>query len=280
MTLTIAHLGPTGTYTEAAAIAYADTATSTEDYELRAYPNIAQTLKAVASGAVDLAIVPVENSIEGSVAMTLDTLWQLTDLQIHQAIVLPISHALITVATDREQIDTVYSHPQSLGQCQEWLEKFLPQATRIPMNSNTEALQTLAANPRSAAIASVRAAQLYNLPVLAHPINDRPDNQTKFWVMSLKPSSKGSYTSVAFSLRENAPGGLVTALGFFAHRRLNLSHVESRPSKRSLGDYVFFIDIEADAQFPAMKSALADLTAYAEKIANFGSYELLTVVDL
>jgi prephenate dehydratase len=275
MILTIAHLGPTGTYAEAAAIAYAQQASGDGDYYLQAYPNIAQTIKAVTGGEVDLAIVPVENSIEGSVAMTLDTIWQLATIQIQQALVLPISHALITVAKDLSQIDRVYSHPQGLGQCQEWLEQFLPQAARIPMNSTTEALKTLTNEPHAAAISSVRAAQLYNLPVLAHPINDRPDNQTKFWAISLKPSPGGHYTSVAFSLKENAPGGLVTALGFFAHRRLNLSHVESRPSKRSLGDYVFFVDIEADANTPAMKSALADLTVYAEKIVNFGSYELV-----
>jgi prephenate dehydratase len=280
MTLTIAHLGPAGTYAEAAAIAYATMADVDGDYHLQPYANIAQTIKAVVSGAVDLAIVPVENSIEGSVTMTLDTIWQLATIQIQQALVLPISHALITVAEGLDRIETVYSHPQSLGQCQEWLEKFLPQAARIPMNSNTEALQTLAQKPRSAAIASVRAAELYNLPVLAHPINDRPDNQTKFWAISLKPSPGGSHTSVAFSLKENAPGGLMTALGFFANRRLNLSHVESRPSKRSLGDYVFFIEIEADANTPPMKSALADLTAYAETIADFGSYELVNSASL
>jgi prephenate dehydratase len=277
MSLTIGHLGPTGTYAEAAAIAYARTVGIDGDYHLQPYANIAQTIKAVAGREVDLAIVPVENSIEGSVAMTLDTIWQLATIQIQQALVLPISHALITVAKDLSQIGTVYSHPQSLGQCQEWLEKFLPQSARIPMNSNTEALQNLDSEPRSAGIASVRAAELYNLPVLAHPINDRPDNQTKFWVISLKRSPGGSHTSVAFSLQENAPGGLMTALGFFANRRLNLSHVESRPSKRSLGDYVFFIDIEADANTPAMRSAVADLTAYAEKIANFGSYELVSI---
>ncbi len=279
MTLTIAHLGPTGTYAEAAALAYAERYISGDDFRLQPYPNIAQTLKAVAAGDVELAIVPVENSIEGSVTMTLDTTWQLVaSLQIQQAIVLPISHALISIATDIRQIQTVYSHPQALSQCQEWLQLNLPQAMRIPENSTTAALKTLANLPQAAAISSVRAAKLYQLPVLVHPINDYPDNQTKFWAIGLQASPSGNCTSVAFSLRSNAPGGLMTALGFFASRGLNLSRIESRPSKRSLGDYLFFIDIETDIDCRALKSALADLDAYAETVKNFGSYHT-TIIE-
>ena len=279
MTLTIAHLGPTGTYAEAAALAYAERYISGEDFQLQPYPNIAQTLKAVADGDVKLAIVPVENSIEGSVTMTLDTTWQLSAaIQIQQAIVLPIAHALISIATDFSDIETVYSHPQALSQCQEWLQLNLPQAMRIPENSTTAALKTLANFPHAAAISSVRAAKLYQLPVLVHPINDYPDNQTKFWAIGLQPSPIGNCTSVAFSLRSNAPGGLMTALGFFASRGLNLSRIESRPSKRSLGDYLFFIDIETDLDCRELKSALADLDAYAETVKNFGSYHT-TIIE-
>lgn len=272
--LKIAHLGPTGTYAEAAALAYAQTELADTDFCLQPYPNIAQTLLAVAGGEVELAIVPVENSIEGSVTMTADTIWQLTaTLQIQQAIVLPIHHALISIASNLNQIETVYSHPQALSQCQEWLQQHLPQAGRISENSTTAALTTLADRPQAAAISSVRAAKLYNLPVLVQPINDYPDNQTKFWVISLQPSTTGNCTSIAFSLSENAPGGLMTALGFFANRGLNLSRIESRPSKRSLGEYLFFIDIETDVNnCPQLKSALADLDAYAETVKNFGSY--------
>jgi prephenate dehydratase len=270
----IAHLGPTGTYTEAAALAYAQTALSGTDFCLQPYANIARTLQAVASGEAILGIVPVENSIEGSVTMTADTIWQLeAPLQIQQAIVLSIHHALISIATNLNQIETVYSHPQALSQCQEWLQQHLPQAERISENSTTAALTTLATLPHAAAISSVRAAKLYDLPVLAQPINDYPDNQTKFWVVSLQPSATGNCTSMAFSLRSNAPGGLMTALGFFANRGLNLSRIESRPSKRSLGDYLFFIDIETDVDnCRELTSALADLDAYAETVKNFGSY--------
>jgi prephenate dehydratase len=279
MTLKIAHLGPTGTYAEAAALAYAQRFCAGADFWLQPYPSIAQTLKAVASGDVELAIVPVENSIEGSVTITSDTIWQLaTTIQIQQAIVLPIHHALISVATDLSQIEMVYSHPQALSQCQEWLQQHLPQAARIAENSTTAALTTLATLPRAAAISSVRAANLYNLPVLVQPINDYPDNQTKFWAISLQPTLTGNCTSVAFSLRSNTPGGLMTALGFFANRGLNLSRIESRPSKRSLGEYLFFIDIETNVDnCRQLKSALADLDAYAETVKNFGSYQTIVI---
>lgn len=277
--LKIAHLGPTGTYAEAAALAYAQTTLSGTDYCLQPYPSIAQTLQAVASETVELAIVPVENSIEGGVTMTADTIWQLTaTLQIQQAIVLPIHHALISIATELSQLNTVYSHPQALSQCQGWLQQHLPQAARIAESSTTAALTRLATLPHAAAISSDRAAKLYNLPVLAQPINDYPDNQTKFWVISLQASEVGNCTSVAFSLRANAPGGLMTALGFFANRGLNLSRIESRPSKRSLGDYLFFIDIETDVDnCRELKSALTDLDAYAETVKNFGSYYTVTI---
>jgi prephenate dehydratase len=279
MTVKIAHLGPAGTYAEAAALAYAQAEIASADFCLQPYPNIAQTLTALASGEVTLAIVPAENSIEGSVTMTVDTIWQLTaTLQIQQAIVLPIHHALISVATNLSQIETVYSHPQALSQCQDWLQQHLPQAARIADSSTTAALATLAANPQTAAISSVRAAKLYDLPVCVHPINDRPDNQTKFWAMSLQPTLAGNCTSVAFSLRSNTPGGLMTALGFFANRGLNLSRIESRPSKRSLGDYLFFIDIETDLNDRReLKSALADLDVYAETVKNFGSYYTIVI---
>jgi prephenate dehydratase len=281
MTLTIAHLGPTGTYAEAAALTYAQTQLGDGEFQLQPYPNIAQTLKAVASGEVDLAIVPVENSIEGSVTMTLDTIWQLAaQIQIQQALILPISHALISVATDLASINRVYSHPQALSQCQEWLQLNLPQALRIPETSTTAALKTLAKFPQSAAISSVRAANLYELPILVHPINDYPDNQTKFWAISLQPSPVGNCTSVAFSLSANSPGGLMRALSFFADRGLNLSRIESRPSKRSLGDYLFFIDIETDIDCRELKSALADLDVYAETVKNFGTYHTTIIEPL
>nr|WP_199315173.1 prephenate dehydratase [Planktothrix sp. FACHB-1355] len=279
ISISIAHLGPSGTYAEAAAVAYANWLIQKKGQQsfLCPYPSIAQTLQAAATGQVDLAVVPVENSLEGSVTMTLDTLWRLDTLQVQQALVLPISHALLSCAGSLEAIETVYSHPQALAQCQEWLDKFLPSVQLVPMNSTTEALGYLETDSTAGAISSLRAAQLYNLPILASPINDYPCNHTRFWVLSLQPSPGGDRTSLAFSVPANVPGALAKPLQVFAERNINLSRIESRPTKRSLGEYLFFIDLEAEANEPLVKSALTELADHAETLKIFGCYSILNI---
>jgi len=279
MAISIAHLGPPGTYTEAAAIACLDwlKQETGQDAVLCPYPSIGQTLEAVASKQVQLAVVPIENSIEGSVTMTLDNLWQLDGLRIQRALVMPIFHALLSRARDWDTIRVVYSHPQALAQCQKWLDKFLPKAQPIALNSTTEALQYLDGDSTIAAISSQRAAQLHHLPILTCPINDYPDNCTRFLLLGLEPSPGGGYTSLAFSTGANQPGALVTPLQIFAQRNINLSRIESRPTKRSLGEYFFFIDLEADARADSMQSALAELTNHTETLKIFGSYDVLPI---
>ncbi|MBD1892836.1 prephenate dehydratase [Trichocoleus sp. DQ-A3] len=281
MVVSVAHLGPPGTYAEAAALAYVSWLTQMgKEALLCPYPSIAQTLRAAAQGQVDLAVVPVENSVEGSVTTTLDTLWQLDTLQIQQALVLPISHALMSRAPNLEAIQTVYSHPQALAQCQGWLERFLPQAQLVPTNATTEALKYLDEDKTAGAIASSRAAQLYNLPILVCPINDYVDNYTRFWVLSLQPATGGNCTSLAFSVPANVPGALAKLLQVFASRDINLSRIESRPTKRSLGDYLFFIDLEANTTEASVQSALEELSTYTETLKIFGSYSILPVGKL
>lgn len=280
MELSIAHLGPQGTYAEVAALAYAQWLQQQQQpTQLRAYASIIRTLQATAQQETDLTVVPVENSIEGGVTVTLDTLWQLDQLQIQQALVLPISHALISAAAQFEQIAAVYSHPQALAQCQGWLANDLPQATLIPTNSTAEALIHLQTEPTAAAIASRRAASLYDLPVLAHPINDYTDNCTKFWVLGLQPATSGSHTSLAFSLPVNAPGALLKPLQILADQKINLSRIESRPSKKTLGDYLFFLDLEADAAADKTQDAIAQLQTCTETLKVLGSYNTLAISD-
>ena len=281
MVVSVAHLGPPGTYAEAAALAYVSWLTQMgKEALLCPYPSIAQTLRAVAQGQADLAVVPVENSVEGSVTTTLDTLWQLDTLQIQQGLVLPISHALMSRAANLEAIQTVYSHPQALAQCQGWLERFLPQVQLVPTNATTEGLQYLDEDKTAAAIASSRAAQLYNRPILVCPINDYVDNYTRFWVLSLQPATGGNCTSLAFSVPANVPGALAKPLQVFASRDINLSRIESRPTKRSLGDYLFFVDLEANTTEASVQSALEELSTYTEKLKIFGSYSILPVGKL
>lgn len=287
MTVSIAHLGPPGTYSEQAALAYVEwVAKETQQTAILCpYPSIAQTMKAVAQGKADRAVVPVENSIEGSVAITLDTLWQLDKLQIQLALVLPIANALLSSAQTLANIKTIYSHPQPLGQCQGWLENYLPNVQIIPTNSTTEAVKRLDGDLTAGAIASPRAAQMYNVPLLVTAINDYPDNCTRFWVIrqgnaqshNYNSLTAASHTTMAFSVRANVPGALVKPLQVFAQRGINLSRIESRPTKRSLGDYLFFIDLEADIKDDILQSAIAELTAYTETLKIFGSYTVETI---
>lgn len=275
--IVIGYLGPAGTYTEAAATGYAQWRSSREPFsaELRPYPSIAKTLEAVASAEVPLAVVPVENSIQGSVTTTLDTLWQLDGLHVQQAIILPIAHVLIAQATDLGAIDTIYSHPQALAQCQRWLETHLPHAKPLPANSTTEALTNVRHQPNAAAISSERAARLYDLPVLAREISDCPGNCTRFWAIARQPDQQaGSHTAIAFST-VNRPGSLLQPLATLAERDINLCRIESRPSKRGMGDYVFFLDLEAGQQEARTRAALEHLRDRVEILKVFGSYEAL-----
>lgn len=278
MAVSIAHLGPSGTHAESAALQYAEWLAQAQQQEatLSPHASIAQTLKAMAHGETDLAIVPVENSIEGSVTMTLDTFWQLANLQIQAALDMPIVHAFLSTAPEIAAVKTVYSHPQALSQCQEWLELHLPQAKLVPMNSTTEALQHLKQESGVGAIASRRAAELYNLPILACPINDSPDNCTRFWVVNTSPSTGGSHTSIAFTVHD-VPGALVQPLQVMANRQINMSKIESRPTKRSLGEYLFFVDLEADIHLASMQDALAELRTATHTLRVLGSYNILSI---
>ncbi|MBK1989924.1 prephenate dehydratase [Sphaerospermopsis aphanizomenoides BCCUSP55] len=283
MSVAIAHLGPAGTYSEQAAFFYLNWLKNNQKIEatLSPYATIAKSLQAVATQKASMAVVPVENSIEGSVSMTMDSLWQLDSLRIKLALVLPINHALISCADSLDNIETVYSHPQALAQCQGWLAKFLPNANLIASNSTTEALEQIPQAPTIAAISSSRAAELYHLPILASGINDYPENCTRFWVVSQESQDEflftPTHTSLAFSLPANVPGALVKALEVFAHLGINLSRIESRPTKRSLGEYLFFLDAEAGVSSPMMTSALAELSTCTEILKIFGSYSVLTV---
>ncbi|MBD2447940.1 prephenate dehydratase [Nostoc sp. FACHB-152] len=287
MSLSIAHLGPPGTYAEQATVLYVNWLTQTTGIEaiLCPYPSIAQSLQAVAAGKTKLAVVPVENSIEGSVTMTMDALWQLDSLRIRMALVMPIAHMLISCTNSLNTIKTVYSHPQALAQCQGWLGQFLPTVQLIPSNSTTEALQIVKQDLTVAAIASSRAAELYNLPILAKTINDYPENCTRFLVVSQDnlafeyqiASANATHTSIAFSVPANIPGALLKPLQVFAELGINLSRIESRPTKRSLGEYLFFMDLEIDGNAPKMQSALSQLTNYIEILKIFGSYSVLPI---
>lgn len=266
----IAYLGPQGTYTEEAAFTLFP-----EAFVPLPHPSIQGTLRALANGEADFAVVPIENSIEGTVSATLDSLWVLPQLQVFKALVLPIRHCLITRELSIGSIRTVFSHPQALAQCQGWLEEHLGHVSCVPTASNTESLQQLL--PGTAAIASERAAELYNLPILRTAINDAPDNCTRFWLIGAPgaPLPQPTRTSIGFSLHSNRAGSLHNALTHFAVRKINLAKLESRPTKKVIGEYLFFADLEGDASQAPLREALADLEDSVEKLKILGSYPIL-----
>ncbi|AFY37135.1 prephenate dehydratase [[Leptolyngbya] sp. PCC 7376] len=277
MVIKIAHLGPAGTNAEAAAFTYQEwlQREQPQDVILAPCQNIAQSLYSLAQDDVDLAVVPIENSIQGSVAISLDLVWELHPLSICHQIILPIYHSLISFAPDFEHIKTVHSHPQALAQCQRWLETHIPHAPLIEENSTTKILQHLEGQPDIAAIASPRAAQLYKLPMLAETINDSPENCTRFWVLGKTSQSEGEVISLAFTLPAKIPGVLVDALEVFARRKINLSRIESRPTKKSLGEYLFFVDLDGCLSDQTVKDALQELQAHTEILKIFGNYRTI-----
>ena len=279
MNVSLAYLGPTGTNSETAALAYSNWLINYQQQNstLCPYPSLALALQSVARGKIDRAVVPIENSLEGSVTIVLDALWHTKNLQVHQELTIPIFHGLLSYATLLAEIKTVYSHPQALAQCQKWLENFLPQAQLIPTKSTTEGIKVLTEDKSAAAISAPRAAELYQVPLLESDIRDNPDNCTRFWIVSSQKSELGSHLSLAFSLSQNAPGALVEALAIFARRKINLSKIESRPSKRSLGEYIFFIDLEGNSRERQIKEALTELSSCTEVIKIFGNYNKIDI---
>lgn len=278
--LAIAYLGPPGTYTEAATLGYVHQFLGGEDAQraqLCPYPSIGQALQAAADGLVDLALIPVENAIQGSVTTTLDTLWRLDTLHVQQAVELPIAHVLLSHATDLQQLQTIFSHPQALGQCQQWLKDNLPNAQLIPMGSTTEAVGDLEKEPTSGAIASARAGQLHNVPTLATDISDHPDNCTRFWIVRRDaPKIIGDTTTVAFTVH-NTPGALLKPLQILSDRGLNLCRLESRPTRQAFGDYLFFVDWEGGLASSASQDALEELRSHTQICKVFGSYTVSPV---
>lgn len=279
MRKTIAHLGPKGTYSELATLCYAQILKSNNDIdsELIPIPSISQTLLTVSRGEADIAVVPIENSIEGTVVITLDTLWELDNLYIQQALTIPIVHNLLSRGRSLQGIKTVYSHPQALAQCQKWLAKNLPEAHLIATNSTTEALHHISHEPTAGAISSIRAAQLYDLPIKVENINDYDHNCTRFLVITREPHLHGHHVSLGLAFEANMPGVLIKPLQIFAERSINLTKIESRPNKYRLGEYLFFIDLEGDSGEKNIQEALDKLKDCSKSLKIFGNYDILKI---
>ena len=268
-----AFLGPAGTYGEQATRQLAELE-GVACPELVPQLGIRAVVQALAQGPCDAAVVPVENSVEGGVTACLDALWEHPDLSVARALVLPIRHALLG-SGPITGVSEVLSHPQALAQCSQWLSEHLPQALQLPTSSTAEAARMVAGSRFRAAIASQQAGSEHGLLELAYPINDVAGNCTRFLLLRRGPrSSQGSMASLAFSLHSNQPGALLEALGCFAQRGLNMGRIESRPSKREMGEYIFFVDLELPDGSTPLEAALAELSPLCEHLALFGAYPI------
>ena len=275
----VAFLGPNGTYGEQAARRLVALEGWTAA-DLLPQPSIRTVVQALATKAVDAAVVPVENSVEGGVTAALDALWEHSDLTVARALVLPIRHALLG-SGPLDGISEVLSHPQALAQCSQWLSEHLPNALQLPTNSTAEAARLVCGSRFRAAVASQDAGREHGLTQLAYPINDVAGNCTRFLLLRRgTPAPQGSLASLAFSLHANRPGALLEALACFERRNLNMSHIESRPSKREMGEYIFFVDLELGGEqgADALRDVLADLKPLCEHLALFGAYPIDTDV--
>jgi prephenate dehydratase len=269
----LAFLGPVGTYGEQAAHRLAELE-GLGSVSFVPQQGIRAVIQALAAGDCEAAVVPVENSVEGGVTACLDALWEHPDLAVARALVLPIRHALVGSGTLAD-ISEVLSHPQALAQCSQWLGDHLATALQLPTSSTAEAARMVRGSRFRAAIASCQAAAEHGLEVLTYPINDVPGNCTRFLLLRRGPrGTEGPLASLAFSLHSNQPGALLEALGCFAARGLNMSRIESRPSKREMGEYIFFVDLELDRGTQALEEALSALRPLCEHLALFGAYPL------
>lgn len=265
--LTVAFLGPEGTFTQQAAYKHFGRGIDT-----LALSAIDEIFRSVEGAAVRYGVVPVENSTEGVITHTLDSFLK-SSLRVCGEVELRIHHNLLSKQTGLDSIKEVFSHQQSLAQCRGWLDRFLPGIRRTSVSSNAEAARLVAIMPNSAAIAGEVAAPVYDLNVLEKSIEDEPENTTRFLVVGNQaPASTGEdKTSLLLSMG-NRPGALYDILEPFARYDISMTKIESRPSRRGMWDYVFFIDIEGHRDDPTVRQALASLGKTVNVLKILGSY--------
>ena len=273
----LAFLGPVGTFTEEAALLYSqEHSSSGSGYSLESFPSIPAVALAVASGAAEEGVVPIENSLEGSVTYTLDILIQEERLFIRRELVLPIEHCLLVKpGTQAAEVQAVYSHPQALGQCRDFLEQRFPEAQLLAALSTVAAVEDMKESSTPAAtISPRRVAELHGMEILAEGIADNSSNATRFVILARTdhPPTGHDKTSLCFSFQEDKPGLLYNIMGEFARRNINLAKVESRPAKRSLGQYIFLIDCEGHREDPTIKEAIEAVRSQSDSLKIFGSY--------
>ena len=268
--LTVAYLGPQGTFSEEAALKRFGGVVAT-----LACSSIDDVFRKVEAGVAGYGVVPVENSTEGAVGRSLDLLLQ-TPLKVCGEIKLPIHQLLLARHTDLSRIVKIYSHPQSFSQCHEWLNTNLPHLSgeaRINAASNADAARLAAGDENAAAVAGKKAGEVFGLTVCAENIEDDPNNTTRFLVIAAQEvaASGKDKTSLVMSVR-NRPGAIYELLAPLARHGVSMTRLESRPSRASLWEYVFFVDIEGHKQDAKIATALEELQEKAAFLKILGSY--------
>ena len=282
----IGYLGPEGTFSEEASKLYC-AKLGIRGEELIAYGAIHDVLFAVDRGKINEAIVPIENSIEGTIGVVTDMLVKDVNLLIRCEVVVPIYHYLIAQKGIRlSEITDIISIPQALDQCREFIQRKLPKVKLHFAYSTSDAVRQVATSLGEkliahgkikgsvfAAIGTKASARVYEMNILASKINARV-NQTRFVVLAKKdhPPTRHDKTSIVFSIRRDRPGGLHDILEIFAERNINLTKIESRPSKKALGDYYFFADMEGHIQNREMSEALSAIKTKTSFYKFLGSY--------
>lgn len=267
----VGFLGPEGTYSqEVARKLFGDTAV------LLPYPSIDAVIRAVAAGEIHECVVPIENSLEGSVNVTLDTLAHEVELLIAGEIVMPVRHNLLVREAGRA-IKLILSHPQALAQCRRTLARLFPSAGYLAVESTAEAARRVAEGEAGlAAIGSRNAADLYGLDIAAADIQDTTSNSTRFVTLRVRPAEEitsGRWkTSIVCQIDGSRPGSLYRILAEFAEREVNLTKIESRPARTGLGAYLFFLDMEGGSGEGRIREVLAAVEAKSVWFKNLGSY--------
>lgn len=261
----ISFLGPKGTFTHQAANILGD--------NLIPYCTIPAVMESVANGETDFGVVPIENSIEGPVGITLDSLAHKFDLKIFNEIIIPINqNLLVNPGCKIEDIEDVYSHEQAISQCREFIQehKFQPHYAV----STANAAKSIIGDKSKAAIGNAKTVELYDLEILESNIQDTDNNATRFVVLSNedhKITGKDK-TSIIFSIYEDRPGGLYNILGIFQKNNINLTKIESRPSRKGLGKYLFFVDFNGHKDDELIQSIISEIDENTYFLKVLGSY--------
>ena len=275
----IAYLGPKGSFSHHVV------QTAFPNEELQAFANITDVIKAYEQGLVDYSVVPVENSIEGSVHESLDYLFHQADIQAVAEIVQPIHQQLMAVP-GHTKIEKIFSHPQALAQGKKFIEEHYPKAQLEVTASTAYAARFIAEHPDKpfAAIAPRNSAAEYGLELIAEDIQEMEANFTRFWVLgseipTLPLQSQAEKMSLALTLPDNLPGALYKALSTFAWRGIDLTKIESRPLKTALGEYFFIIDVDYSAK-ELVHFARQELETIGIQYKILGTYPIFTIRDL